>query len=96
MIIVIIQIHFLFKYAFWEPGLGNVYQGVVEWSKQSDMIEFDITLYKNMNEDHFEEKEWILMVEDVRRKKIKFFYFFFVKLLVSIYFRKIRKAESAF
>jgi hypothetical protein len=43
----------------------DVYRGVVEWKKQTDIIEFDVTLYKNMNEDEFEEKEWVLMIEDV-------------------------------
>jgi hypothetical protein len=54
------------KCSTWEPGLLDVYRGVVEWKKQTDIIEFDVTLYKNMNEDEFEEKEWILSIEDVK------------------------------
>lgn len=49
-----------------------MFRGVVEWKKQTDLIEFDVTLYKNMNEDHFEEKEWILMIEDVTHTLSKF------------------------
>jgi hypothetical protein len=30
------------------------------------MVEFDVTLYKSINEDKYEEKEWVLMVEGVR------------------------------
>jgi hypothetical protein len=57
----------------WEPGLKNVYEGLVEWKKQNDIVEFEITLYKNMNEDSFEEKEWILMIEDVKYLKCIFY-----------------------
>jgi hypothetical protein len=53
------------KYAQWEPGLVNPYEGTVVWEKSTDLVEFDVTLYKAMNEDRYEEKEWVLMIESV-------------------------------
>lgn len=29
------------------------------------MIEFEVTLYKSINDDKYEEKEWVLMIESV-------------------------------
>ncbi|CAF0703528.1 unnamed protein product [Brachionus calyciflorus] len=51
------------KYSKWEPGLMNVYDGVVEWEKSTDQLEFDVTLYKSINDSEYEDKEWVLMVE---------------------------------
>lgn len=52
------------KLATWEPSLGNIYDGKVLWDP-NDMIEFEVTLYKSINEDKFEEKEWTLVIESV-------------------------------
>ena len=35
------------------------------------MIEFEVTLYKSINDDKYEEKEWVLMIESVIIYKIK-------------------------
>lgn len=53
------------KYSKWEPGLTNVYEGTVEWEKSKDQIDFDVTLYKSINENDYEEKEWTLTIESV-------------------------------
>lgn len=50
--------------ATWEPSLGNIYDGVVQWDP-NDLIEFDVTLYKSINDDKYEEKEWVLMIGSV-------------------------------
>ena len=51
------------KFGQWEPGLADVYKGTVLWEKTSDVVEFDVTLYRGINDGEFEEKEWILMIE---------------------------------
>jgi len=51
------------KFGQWEPGLADVYKGTVLWEKTSDAVEFDVTLYRGINDGEFEEKEWILMIE---------------------------------
>ena len=58
------------KLAQWEPGLANPYEGTVLWDKSTDLIEFDVTLYKAMNENKYEEKEWVLMIESVSDEPI--------------------------
>jgi hypothetical protein len=52
------------KFGQWEPGLADVYKGAVLWEKTSDLVEFDVTLYRGINDGgEFEPKEWILMIE---------------------------------
>ena len=58
----------LLKLGQWEPGLNNLYEGVCRWDKSSDFIEFDATLYKNLNDNSYEEKEWCLLVESEEAK----------------------------
>jgi len=53
------------KFGQWEPGLKSIYEGLVAWDQAYDLIEFDTTLYKSLNENSYEEKEWILLVENV-------------------------------
>ena len=64
----------ILKRAQWEPSLTDSYEGTVVWEKWNDAIEFDLTLYKDINATeatHFEEKEWTLTVmsEDSKGKK---------------------------
>ena len=54
------------KLAQWEPGLKNVYEGNVYWERSTDFMEFDVSLYRGINDDKFEEKEWSLFIESVR------------------------------
>ncbi|RNA17053.1 EH domain-binding 1 isoform X1 [Brachionus plicatilis] len=51
------------RYSKWEPGLTNVYEGTVEWDGLVDQLEFDVTLYRAINETDYEEKEWTLMIK---------------------------------
>ena len=51
------------KFGQWEPGFADVYKGAVQWEKTSDIIEFDVTLYRDINAGEFEDKEWTLMIE---------------------------------
>lgn len=61
------------------------------------MIEFEVTLYKSINDDKFEEKEWVLMIESViiyiRSNR------FLMKIYSNIWYyilRKIRKENEIF
>ncbi len=37
---------------------------MVYWEKSTDYLEFDVSLYRGINEDKFEEKEWSLLIEN--------------------------------
>ena len=52
------------KFAQWEPSLQNPYNGIVYWEKSSDFIEFDVSLYRGINDDAFEEKDWAIFIEN--------------------------------
>lgn len=54
-----------FKFSEWEPSLQNPYQGTVYWEKSTDYIEFDISLYRGINDDSFEDKDWSILIESV-------------------------------
>jgi hypothetical protein len=36
----------------------------VYWEKSKDFIEFDVSLYRGINDDKFEQKDWDLIVEN--------------------------------
>jgi hypothetical protein len=67
------QLFFLFfqKATKWEPeNFKNIYEGTCTWSK-NDVIDFNVTLYRASSDEKYENKEWSILIEDVRTKKKK-------------------------
>ena len=42
-----------------------MFDGIVYWEKSTDFLEFDVSLYRGINDDKYEQKEWILSIEAV-------------------------------
>ncbi|XP_054154387.1 EH domain-binding protein 1-like isoform X2 [Oppia nitens] len=59
----------------WEPTLRNPYRGLVIWSIP-ELLEVEVTLFRDQRSSEYEIKEWILAIEDVapngRRRKVAF------------------------
>ena len=57
----------------WEPTLRNPYRGLVVWSLP-ELLEMEVTLFRDQRSLNYESKEWIIAVEDVtgngRRRKV--------------------------
>lgn len=45
--------------------MKNPFEGHVYWEKSKDFLEFDVSLYRGINDDKFEQKEWELILENV-------------------------------
>uniref|UniRef100_A0A1I7XNE9 EH domain binding protein 1 n=1 Tax=Heterorhabditis bacteriophora TaxID=37862 RepID=A0A1I7XNE9_HETBA len=53
----------------WEPSFSNPEQSVIVWPEQApDHINILTTLYRNPNDDQYEDKEWTIVIEEVRPK----------------------------
>ena len=48
----------------WEPTIINPFRGIVTWTSP-ECLEFTTTLFKEARADEFEDKEWVLTVEEV-------------------------------
>uniref|UniRef100_UPI0037E95064 EH domain-binding protein 1-like protein 1 isoform X11 n=1 Tax=Semicossyphus pulcher TaxID=241346 RepID=UPI0037E95064 len=46
----------------WQPGIKNPYRGMVEWPVPEN-IDISVTLFKEVNADEFEDKEWTFVIE---------------------------------
>ncbi|XP_056296879.1 EH domain-binding protein 1-like protein 1 isoform X6 [Pseudoliparis swirei] len=46
----------------WQPGIKNPYRGIVEWPVPEN-IDISVTLFKEVNADEFEDKEWTFVIE---------------------------------
>ncbi|KAM6983445.1 uncharacterized protein ehbp1l1b [Tautogolabrus adspersus] len=46
----------------WQPGIKNPYRGKVEWPVPEN-IDISVTLFKEVNTDEFEDKEWTFVIE---------------------------------
>ncbi|CAG2100891.1 unnamed protein product [Medioppia subpectinata] len=59
----------------WEPTLRNPYRGLVVWSV-AELLEVEVTLFRDQRSLEYEPKEWVIAVEDVaangRRRKVAF------------------------
>lgn len=53
----------------WERGISDPCRGLIVWPEQtSDPLLFETTLYGNNVTRVYDDKEWILMVEELTRK----------------------------
>ncbi|XP_042355865.1 EH domain-binding protein 1 isoform X5 [Plectropomus leopardus] len=46
----------------WQPGIKNPYRGMVVWPVPEN-IDISVTLFKEVNADEFEDKEWTFVIE---------------------------------
>ncbi|KAM8741386.1 EH domain-binding protein 1-like protein 1 isoform 4-T4 [Acanthopagrus schlegelii] len=46
----------------WQPGIKNPYKGMVVWPVPEN-IDISVTLFKEVNADEFEDKEWTFVIE---------------------------------
>ncbi|XP_044077822.1 EH domain-binding protein 1-like protein 1 isoform X16 [Siniperca chuatsi] len=46
----------------WQPGIKNPYRGMVVWPVPEN-IDISVTLFKEVNNDEFEDKEWTFVIE---------------------------------
>ncbi|XP_032389982.1 EH domain-binding protein 1-like protein 1 isoform X7 [Etheostoma spectabile] len=46
----------------WQPGIKNPYRGMVVWPVPEN-IDISVTLFKEVNVDEFEDKEWTFVIE---------------------------------
>ncbi|XP_034540491.1 EH domain-binding protein 1-like protein 1 isoform X3 [Notolabrus celidotus] len=46
----------------WQPGIKNPYRGMVVWPVPEN-IDISVTLFKEINADEFEDKEWTFVIE---------------------------------
>lgn len=57
----------------WEPTIRNPYRGLVVWSKP-EPLELTVTLFRDQRDQHFDDKDYVLNVEDVsvlgRRRRV--------------------------
>lgn len=48
----------------WEPTIRNPYRGLVICST-SDILEFNVTLFRDQREERFDTKEYQIIIEDI-------------------------------
>ena len=57
----------------WEPSIRNPYRGLVIWSVP-ELLELEVTLFRDQRNSEYETKEWIIAIEDVsangRRRRV--------------------------
>ncbi|XP_034062325.1 EH domain-binding protein 1-like isoform X15 [Gymnodraco acuticeps] len=46
----------------WQPGIKNPYRGMVVWPVPEN-VDISVTLFKEVNADEFEDKEWTFVIE---------------------------------
>ncbi len=52
----------------WEPTITDPYRGLIVWPEDSETLEILTTLYRDVRNESFEDKEWTFVVEEVTSK----------------------------
>uniref|UniRef100_A0A8C9S5E5 Uncharacterized protein n=1 Tax=Scleropages formosus TaxID=113540 RepID=A0A8C9S5E5_SCLFO len=54
----------------WQPGIKNPYRGTVVWQVPEN-VELTVTLFKDVNAEEFEDKDWTVVIENESRGRRK-------------------------